>query len=290
MQTHGIEIPATEDRSYDHISAAQEEFSTWQLSLEDSVVSQDPVQQPPLLEEVAADGRPSTQDVPTTLPHVMSPAASQFSHITPQEPIAHEVGMLSLANAGDPKYIGPSSGFSFARLIYAAAPHTQGQPTNMSNSKQQEDHSLGTTVSVADLPSSRETNLFISAYFEAFHCLYPFLDPTAFHQTVQKVSRHDGTTDCIDKAQVFLVLFLGARFLECRLSQIFDAESYRVTAMTYISQVSLHDSVRGIQAMLLLTLASFHSAHGLNAWFLKSTLIASCIDLGLQRSVTHDGT
>ncbi|KAJ9645024.1 hypothetical protein H2204_001486 [Knufia peltigerae] len=53
--------------------------------------------------------------------------------------------------------------------------------------------------------------------------------------------------------------------------------------MLHVSFVSLHESLRGLQTLLLLTLSSLHSPRGLNAWFLKSTILAGCIDLGLQR-------
>jgi hypothetical protein len=84
-------------------------------------------------------------------------------------------------------------------------------------------------------------------------------------------------------AQIFLVLSLGAKVLETRLSAEFSAEQYYATAMLYVDKLQLHDSIRGIQVMLLLVLCSFSFSNGLNAWFLTSTIIASCIDLGLQR-------
>lgn len=51
-----------------------------------------------------------------------SPAISTSSRITRDQPLAHEVGLLSLSNASDPKYLGPSSGVPFARLIYELVP------------------------------------------------------------------------------------------------------------------------------------------------------------------------
>lgn len=57
-----------------------------------------------------------------------SPAISTSSRITRDQPLAHEVGLLSLSNASDPKYLGPSSGVPFARLIYESVPQLQGLP------------------------------------------------------------------------------------------------------------------------------------------------------------------
>jgi hypothetical protein len=208
--------------------------------------------------------------------------------------------MLSLSNSVEPKYVGPSSGLTFARLIYAAAPGFQGVPSNLSDPRQRGAYTPGIQQTAgASLPDVRDMHRFIDAYFDTIDPLYPFLSISAFSKSAERI-RHfptpqptqsfpDLTTsdaraiDHIDYAQLFLVLFLGASVLETRLAQDFKAESYLATAMLHVSFVSLHEGLRGLQTLLLLTLSSLHSPHGLNAWFLKSTILAGCIDLGLQR-------
>lgn len=228
-----------------------------------------------------------------------SPSGTETSAIGVQEPIAHEVGMLSLSNSVEPKYIGPSSGVTFARLLYAAVPESQGLAINASDSRQGNGQNPGLEQSDgALLPDLRDMRRFIDAYFETVHALYPFLEEGTFSNIAERIRRLpeeqtpsniDGSAskvrpiDHIDHAQLFLVLFLGANFLETRLSQEFRSESYLATAMVHVSFVSLHESLRGLQTLILLTLSSLHSPRGLNAWFLKSTILAGCIDLGLQR-------
>ncbi|KIW09774.1 hypothetical protein PV08_11874 [Exophiala spinifera] len=228
-----------------------------------------------------------------------SPCGTENTAIGVQQPIAHEVGMLSLSNSVEPKYIGPSSGVTFARLIYAAASGYQGIPVNLSDQRQggNQDPSLERSAG-ASLPNVRDMHRFINAYFDTIHFLYPFLSVASFSRTAERIrhsqaqplqsstdsSRPDERPiDHIDHAQLFLVLFLGANVLETRLSQNFNAESFLATAMIHVSFVSLHESLRGLQTLLLLTLSSLHSPRGLNAWFLKSNILAGCIDLGLQR-------
>lgn len=250
--------------------------------------------------------QPITNTVSSPLAHFAanastgtSPCGTENSAIGAQQPIAHEVGMLSLSNSVEPKYIGPSSGVTFARLIYAAVPGFQGIPANLSDQRQGGNQVASLEQSAgAPLPTVRDMHRFINAYFDTIHFLYPFLSITSFSKTAERIrhfqvqqlqssadlSRLDvRAIDHIDHAQLFLVLFLGANVLETRLSQNFNAESFLATAMIHVSFVSLHESLRGLQTLLLLTLSSLHSPHGLNAWFLKSTILAGCIDLGLQR-------
>lgn len=84
-------------------------------------------------------------------------------------------------------------------------------------------------------------------------------------------------------AQVYLVLSLGARFLEVKLNSKFPSHDLYAKGMGYATQIKLHDSIEGVQVLLLLAQHSFYSPEGLNAWFLLHTIIASCLDLGLQR-------
>lgn len=76
---------------------------------------------------------------------------------------------------------------------------------------------------------------------------------------------------------------LGARNLERGLDTDLRSDNYLASAMVEIGRIQLHDSLQGVQIMLLLVLASLWFPRGLNAWYLMATIIASCLDLGLQR-------
>lgn len=228
-----------------------------------------------------------------------SPAGSVSSQIGPSQPLAHDVGLLSLANSTDPKYLGPSSGVTFARLIFAAAPQSQGLPSSWLAAGKGSLLNTGldseTPALLAELPAEDELHYFIDAYFELWQPLYPFLDEDSFQDLIRTVYLRKSTpqsqsmltqealSDSTDLAQLFLVLALGARILESRLSTEFSSDQFYATAMLHIRKISLHDSARGVQILLLLVLSSFSFTNGLNAWFLTSTIIASCLDLGLQR-------
>jgi hypothetical protein len=227
-------------------------------------------------------------------PTIDSPSTSTPSQIGPSQPLAHDVGLLSLANAAEPKYLGPSSGVAFARLIFASASQSQGLPSTIRAPEVRN----GTTVvtsqgppELADLPPEDDMRYFVDAYFETWGPLYPFIHEDMFQEIVARIQPQTGessaslqsTSHSMDFAQLFLVVALGAKVLESRLSTNFSSESYYATAVSHVSKLQLHDSIRGVQVMLLLVLSSFSFTNGMNAWFLTSTILASCLDLGLQR-------
>lgn len=267
-----------------------------------------PQPQPTSRVNLAATGgmnNPLHQGVSSTNPSAVasvSPAAS--TEIGPGEPLAHEVGMLSLANSTASKYLGPSSGVPFARLIFSAIPQSQGLAANWTTPDGAS--SSQRLAQAQPFPqhwtSDVDLQHFVDAYFEAYQPFYPFLDEDAVADRLELLytkpspAKHslqmpnlaevDASLSPVHVVQMFLVVALGARILEVRLSSDFSSERYLATAMQRIGPLALHDSIEGLQIMLLLTLSSFYFQDGPNAWFLTSNIIASCLDLGFQRKWT----
>ena len=237
---------------------------------------------------------------------VASPTAS--SQIEPSEPLAHEVGLLSLSNSTESKYLGPSSGVSFARLIFSAIPQSQGLAIDRINSR----HGVRSRCNVPqpepfppDWTPGVDLQHFVDAYFENLHPMYPFLDEDAISerlevlyakrspalnpQDMSQLFEIESIMSPTFSVQIFLIVALGSRILETRLAANFSSERYLATAQARINDLGLplHDTVEGLQIMLLLTLSSFYFENGPNAWFLNSTIIASCLDLGFQRRWTN---
>lgn len=229
----------------------------------------------------------------TESPMTQSSGVSAPSSITRDQPLAHEVGLLSLANDRDPKYLGPSSGVPFARLIYESAPHSQGlslkdwsQTCPLGDSEKRGPGN----VQPADLPLPAECHQYAEAYFELAVFL-PFMMHNEVFDLLDDVRSFQETgvwkpalPITLGFGQAFLLLSLGARLLETKLKTEFNSGGLLAAGMRYATQVQLYDSPEGIQVLLLMTLNSFYNPDGLNAWYLLHTIIASCLDLGLQRS------
>ncbi|KAH7034761.1 fungal-specific transcription factor domain-containing protein [Microdochium trichocladiopsis] len=222
-----------------------------------------------------------------------SPASTQ---INPSEPLAHNVGLLSLANSREPKYLGPSSGVVFGRLVFAAAPATQGLSTSLTehSRKQRGKTKKQASQDSSEPPSTADLFYFAETYFEVYQPLYPFLDQSAVFDTLEHIpatsqfmtdtiSLPNNSVAAIDHVHALLVSALGARVLESRLRTGFGAEALYSHAVKQLEGVPIFETIRGVQVLLLLALASFSFENGYNAWFLASTIIASCLDLGLQR-------
>jgi hypothetical protein len=221
-----------------------------------------------------------------------SNAASTPSQIGPSQPLAHDVGLLLLANSAEPKYLGPLPGVTFARLIFAAAPQSQGLSSALNIPEVINPPSTASfqkPLELVNLPAEDEMHYFADAYFETWHSLYPFIQEEMFQELVSRIQSQmkekvpNQAPHSMDLAQLFLVIALGAKVLEARLATDYSSESYYATAMLHVGKLQLHDSLRGVQVMLLLVLSSFSFTIGLNAWFLTSTILAACLDLGLQR-------
>ncbi|RDW64565.1 fungal specific transcription factor domain-containing protein [Aspergillus mulundensis] len=230
-------------------------------------------------------------------PSAESPAVSVSSRITREQPLAHEVGLISLSNTSDPKYLGPSSGVTFARLIYESAPQSQGLP--LSYVREQQQQQQGASNSTADgtlldlppipLPSLADCQQYAEAFFNETP-FYPFISQDAFYSSLNHLQRFIETSQWngsfsiqLASAQILLILSLGARFLETRLGVNYGARDLFLAGMAHCSRVTLPESVEGVQTLLLMVLHSFYNPEGLNAWYLLHTIIASCLDLGLQR-------
>lgn len=210
--------------------------------------------------------------------------------IGPEQPLAHDVGLLSLGNAGsDPKYLGPSSGVTFARLIYASAPQSQGLPSNA-----RPDVSVPQNAPEPQrvtLPSLAQMHRFVDAYLDAF-ALHPFLPGELIEEVIERTYASNAPqyqSGNLDIATLFLVAALGARSLERGLHVDLGSDNFLASAMAEVAMLQLHDSIQGVQILLLLVLVSLWFPRGLNAYFLTATIIACCLDLGLQRKRVGTG-
>lgn len=265
-----------------------------------------------------ATGQESTQDGPSVA-H-LSPALGSGSAHAPSNPsapsqnvqsthdnstvqhkqqtgLAHEIGLVSSCAGTDPKYIGPSSGYFFAKLVLACA--QQGQrdppPKELQQSAENRATSLlpkgALSIPPAPLPLDMDYAIKISeAYFETIHLQYPFLHLPSHIKLIEHVYA-EPEPNPMAACQVYLVLAIGATVLSRRLKIPLSGEGFCVSAMKYFDKLCIENSLKGLQSLLLLLVYTLNSpSMGLNVWYLNYQCIAALLDLGLQRDVRSGKT
>jgi hypothetical protein len=205
-----------------------------------------------------------------------------------QDTLPHEVGLLSLSASEEPKYLGASSGVNFARMVFADAKDTDLLHSN-NDMKDVKQHIPTSSAEPAQLPSLENCIALKKIYFETVHLQYPFLHEPTFDGYVQAVCLRDaqqlppGCSFTIAQLHVFLVISIGAHILSIRTGPDLNSEGYYAAALRLADDVSLTGSLLGAQTSLLLAMRSLYATGGWNVWYLNAIIMATCIDLGLQR-------
>ncbi|KAL4962537.1 transcription factor domain-containing protein [Aspergillus stella-maris] len=206
-------------------------------------------------------------------------------HEEPQQ--AHEIGLLSLSPGGDPRYIGPSSGFFFAKRILNNAgcrmPRASATVTTTSESARLSFELLNTP---AALPTQKQSAVDLSAkYFKTVHILYPFLHEQMHSDAIDRVYASQEKNP-LETFQVYMVLAIASLNLSRQCKVHLPVEGYYSSAMKHVDYVCNHGSVVSLQCLLLLMVyALYNPSCNVNIWNLNYQCLASVVDLGLQRDV-----
>lgn len=213
-----------------------------------------------------------------------SPATSQeppSPMLLPQDTMAHEVCLLSLSAGEEAKYLGPSSGVSFARMIFGTEYHESD--SSLRDTKR---HLTGSSADPAQLPVLNDCIALSKGYFDKVHLQYPFLHQPIFDACLRGVC--PGGTGRLPQGfsrptalfHVFLVLAIGASILSPHTG---SNEGYYASALQQLDEITLTGTLQGAQSALLMAIYSLHATGGRNVWYLNAVIMATCIDLGLQR-------
>ncbi|KAK5630613.1 hypothetical protein RRF57_006328 [Xylaria bambusicola] len=203
--------------------------------------------------------------------------------------LSHEVGLVSLGANRDPRYIGPSSGYIFCKLMLAASSRAvkTARPANSSTPSIAPylRQLVIETQGPISITQDQAVNL-CQTYFDIIHVQYPFLHYPTFLQSLRWFFEGDGQ-DPIAGFQTYMVLAISATIVS-RLQKIpLSEERYYMTALQYFEKIQVESSIQGLQCILLLLIFAMQSSTvRLDVWCLNYQCIASVLDLGLQRTVT----
>lgn len=200
---------------------------------------------------------------------------------------AHEIGLVSLCPGGEPRYIGPSSGYFLANLVFSSAGRRAKPPGNQGIGNEPIALSKELFNSPASLPSREEDAIELSSkYFSSVHLLYPLLHEPSHMQRVRRVYADGAINDPVDAFHVFMVLAIAASDLSRRFRIRLPAEGYYTAATQHFEGACAEGSLEGLQSLLLLIVYALHNPScGANIWSLNYQCLGALIDLGLQRDV-----
>ncbi|KAJ6031878.1 hypothetical protein N7540_002610 [Penicillium herquei] len=219
------------------------------------------------------------------------PVDPQPSRTQPRQ--AHEIGLVSLFPGGEPRYIGPSSGYFLANLVFSSAGR-RSKPSGTQDTGH-ESISLSNELfnSPTSLPGRKEDAIELSSkYFSYIHILYPFLHKQTHMQRVENMySIADSPPDPIAAFHVYMVLAISASDLSRRYRIRLPAEGYYTAATEFFKDACVEGSLEGLQSLLLLMVYALHNPScGVNIWSLNYQCLGALIDLGLQRDVRSSST
>ncbi|KAF4456058.1 hypothetical protein F53441_1779 [Fusarium austroafricanum] len=200
--------------------------------------------------------------------------------------ITHEIGLVSLGTNQDPRYIGPSSGYFLARVMLDSVSR-QNEMLGRENRNAPFPTKLVEAIQgPLPLPPRDMATQLCDAYFSAINTQYPILHRQTFNSMLDRAYDRDNH-DPVVNFQVFMVLAIGSAVLSGRIRARIPAESYCLSALQYLDDLNLENSMQGVQCLLLLLLFTIHSPFvRLNVWYLNYHCIAALLDLGLQRNIS----
>lgn len=204
--------------------------------------------------------------------------------------IAHEIGMIPLS-AGVNKYVGPSSGFSIAKLVLARADQASGYNLGARQTNETTAEARCRSMFMirpSSLPTSKDQATQLSQiYFEQVHPRYPFLHQQSHFRALDQVYDTSSAPPRSVEFQVTMVLAISATILSRRLRIPFSGEGLCAAAMEYADEIDFQSSTEGVQCLLLISMFTLHSPFlGINPWYLNYQCLAAVLDLGLQQDLT----
>ncbi|OCF38523.1 hypothetical protein I317_07704 [Kwoniella heveanensis CBS 569] len=228
------------------------------------------------------------------------PVPSSVASTSEPEELSHEVGLVSLVGSSETKYVGPSSGFSFAKLVRSTLQETLPKPlpadvfTSPSG--------LITPRHRANdykftMPPALEASALTETYFDTIHFQFPCLHYPTFIAHLERIYSESLAAKPVNQLdtnghvvlfQGLLVLAIACRSSTEHLRVSVNPEALFNRAMMHLEQVmSAGSTIERSQCLLLVAIYSIFSPckPAPNTWMLSYHLMALCVDLGFQRKL-----
>ncbi|KAF2763017.1 hypothetical protein EJ05DRAFT_23587 [Pseudovirgaria hyperparasitica] len=213
------------------------------------------------------------------------------------EDLTHQIGLVSLSNGSDPKYIGPSSGFFFAQMMLASLGHSfhknrvdESAGSGESRAEDMYGGSFGLDLPVQLPPSMAQIAQISNTYFEVVHIQWPFLHRPTFVERANNALL-DESKDPAATFETYMVLAISSLILTKRMRISLPTTGYFLKAMKLFNLIKVEGSIQGLQCLLLLQIYTLYNPSAqMNSWYLNYQCIAAAVDLGLQRNIKNHET
>ncbi|ORY82921.1 fungal-specific transcription factor domain-domain-containing protein [Leucosporidium creatinivorum] len=216
---------------------------------------------------------------------------------------ARGVAFLSINALGSPVYVGPSSGFSWARLILGGIATGDRAPEarhNLSSTPRNETfgpQSFTTPMlpndALKDVPQE-VSEAILQKCFQHLQPRYPFLDWIWVHSLWERrdeILREAATPGaskeaCTGAFFIWVLFAIGARLCQkLAIPSLATPEAYYQKGMQHLEViVGLHD-LKNVQALMLMVMYSFRAADAPSVWFIVGIVVRLCVSLGLHREL-----
>ncbi|KAH8805074.1 c6 zinc finger domain-containing protein [Xylogone sp. PMI_703] len=197
------------------------------------------------------------------------------------DPLTSEVGYLLLKATGETRYLGSSSGITFAQIINTLVEPAQSGLLDapMSTSKSP----LNTAI-----PSRETAQAIVQLYFQHTHTIFPLLHKPSFLKTFEHIySDPEFYKTHMFEAFVFdMVLALGTANTMTGDAFASDTESHQARAMSKLNRVLSIKGLAATQAILLLAQHGIYSSlrdSSASVWHMVGLAVRFCLELGLHR-------
>lgn len=220
-----------------------------------------------------------------------SPPPVAPAPFSPRARFSHQIGLVSLSAGVDPKYIGPSSGYLYAKLLNSGPRRRERQPLPEGNDGLSQSHvRREREVAVQmlheihqELPKDVEhTRKLSQVYFRTIHLEYPFLHEPSHQRSI--TSCYEGMPSKLTLFQVNMVLSIAALIVSRRARVPLPATGWCTAAMRHFPDIPIESSLQGLQCLILMLIFAMHDPSPcFSAWHLNYQCIAMVLDLGLQR-------
>lgn len=231
---------------------------------------------------------------------VSQPALSS----TAGDSLASELKWLSLEATAE-RYLGQSSGLSFARLTQAvlkrlrsdqypfsfesspisAQQAADGEPTNATDAVQVNMYTTD-LLDLASIISEDQAIYLADCYWSHNHTLYPFVRKVAFTDNLSRMYSHPDDLDLKSHSWLYTMWMVLAIGSTARSSVMVDDESESIQyfdhAMEHFEGALGFGATAALSAILLQVSYSFFNKVGPNTWYLVGVGVRIAIGIGLH--------